>query len=178
MKRRVLACAGIGIAIIFIAGCAGNIRAEGGNSPKEPFSSPSSSFVGRLSLVLEAAPHRNVETQSFSGGFALRGSAAQGELDFSAPTGQIVMQLRWTSEGAILIKGQERQLYPSVQALLEQTTGASISPEQLFAWLQGQNASAASGDWQVDLSSYGRGRIVARRNAPTPAELRIVLEQP
>lgn len=178
MQRRVFANAGAAFTIVLVAGCAGNIRANGQNALKEAPSSASSRFAGRLSLVLEPVPDRQSAGQSFSGGFELRGNATQGELEFSAPTGQILMQLRWTPDGATLIRGQERLLYPSAQTLLEQATGASLSLDQLFAWLNGKSDAQAAGVWQVDLSGHSRGRIVARRQAPSPAELRIVLEQP
>lgn len=89
------------------------------------------------------------------------------------------MQLRWSPGMAVLIRGNERQTFASAQSLLEQATGASLSLEHLFAWLRGETVSSTqSGDWQVDLSAQPQGRISARRSLPTPALLRIILEQP
>lgn len=128
--------------------------------------------------------------QAFSGSFELRGHAQAGELDLLTPLGQIAAQLRWAPGLAELIRGNERQTFASAQALLEQATGAALTLEQLFAWLRGDNPSAAQASasggipvapaspWQVDLSAYSQGRISARRSLPTPALLRIVLEQP
>ena len=128
--------------------------------------------------------------QAFSGSFELRGQAETGELDLLTPLGQIAAQLRWAPGLAELIRGNERQTFASAQALLEQATGAALTLEQLFAWLRGDNPSTAqagasggttvapASPWQVDLSAYSQGRISARRSLPTPALLRIILEQP
>jgi outer membrane lipoprotein LolB len=182
MRRREWGIQGLIFAIYLIAGCAGPVKSKAQNDLN--LNAPAPAFwAGRLSLVVAAADGAG-SGQSLSGGFELRGNARLGELDFSAPTGQIVMQLLWSPSGATLIQGGERKQYASTQALLDQAIGASISMAQLFDWLHGNkpadtNPSApAAGAWQVDLSGYERGRIVARRSAPQAAELRIVLERP
>jgi outer membrane lipoprotein LolB len=134
-----------------------------------------------MSLVMEREDATESATQSFSGAFELRGNAQKGELDLLSPLGQTVMQLRWSPGQAELIQGQDRLRFPSAQALLSQATGASLTPDALFAWLQGTSAarpSSAAGSWQVDLSERDRGRITARRDPPAKAVLRIILDQP
>jgi outer membrane lipoprotein LolB len=176
MKRRVWALSWLVFALISIAGCASNTRASSQNSLKTEVSER---YAGRLSLQIEALAGSAQETQSFSGSFELRGNAENGELDLLTPLGQIAAQLRWQPGAAQLIRGQERQSFASAQALLEQSIGISIPLEQLFAWLRGQTGtSQALSDWQVDVSAQAQGRIVARRERPSPATLRIVLEQP
>jgi outer membrane lipoprotein LolB len=171
--------------IISIAGCAGSITA------REPFplkisaleASESSSqfFAGRISLAIDAAPHAaNSAQQAFSGSFEWRGNAQTGQLDLLSPLGSIVAQMQWSPSSAQLISGGAQHSFPSAASMIEQTTGIAISPEQLLAWLQGR-APALTGsaaDWQVDLSRHAQGRISAQRQQPTPAQLRIILEQP
>jgi outer membrane lipoprotein LolB len=181
MKRRVwlLSCAGF--TLISIAGCAGFTGANSPNSLKNEVleAAPLQKFAGRMSLQIEPAAGSAQEAQSFSGSFELRGNAERGELDLLTPLGQIAAQLRWQPGAALLIRGQERQSFASAQALLEQSTGLSLPLEQLFAWLSGQASPSVSvNDWQVDLSAQAQGRILARRQQPTPATLRIILEQP
>lgn len=176
MKRRVWALSWLVFALISIAGCANNTRASSPNSLKNEVSER---YAGRLSLQIEAPTGSAQETQSFSGSFELRGNAETGELDLLTPLGQIAAQLRWQPGAALLIRGQERQSFASAQALLEQSTGIAIPLEQLFSWLRGPaSLPLPRSDWQVDLSAQAQGRIVARRERPSPATLRIVLEQP
>ena len=182
MKRRSIVAFGAAITLNLIAGCASNTAA---NSPKgvqhsdraEP-GSISGSYAGRLSLVIEPEAGSTAQAQAFSGSFELRGNADIGELDLLTPLGQIVMRLRWRPDIAVIFRGGQRQIFANAQDLIEQATGASLSLEQLFFWLQGKEAQAISGEWQVDLSSRAQGRIIARRNQPTPAVLRIALETP
>lgn len=177
MKRRFLAAASAAFTIISIAGCAVNTPA---NSPKDPRNTEKKeiqSYLGRLSLVIEPAAGSSDQQQSFSGSFELRGNAEIGELDLLTPLGQIVMQLRWRPDIAVILRGSQRQLFANADDLIQRATGASLSLAQLFAWLEGKEAQAAK-DWQVDLSNHANGRIIARRASPTPAVLRIALERP
>ncbi|MBS7807843.1 lipoprotein insertase outer membrane protein LolB [Variovorax sp. PCZ-1] len=178
MKRRFFAASGLVFTIISIAGCATNTPANGLKDSKNTAATDSQSYSGRLSLVIEPTATSNELQQSFSGSFELRGNANIGELDLLTPLGQIVMQLRWQPDNAMIIRGSQRQLFANAQDLIQQATGASLSLEQLFAWLQGKDAPVSSGEWQVDLSAHANGRIMARRATPTPAVLRIALEKP
>jgi outer membrane lipoprotein LolB len=176
MKCRLWALSWLVITLISISGCAIHTRASSPNGLK---TEASQQYAGRLSLQVEAPTGSAQETQSFSGRFELRGNAETGELDLLTPLGQIAAQLRWKPGAALLIRGQERQWFASAQALLEQSTGITISLEQLLSWLRGPaSLPLPLSDWQVDLSAQAQGRIVARRERPSPATLRIVLEQP
>jgi outer membrane lipoprotein LolB len=128
--------------------------------------------------VIEPAAGSNDQQQSFSGSFELRGNADIGELDLLTPLGQIVMRLRWRPDIAVILRGSQRQIFANADELIQRATGASLSLQELFAWLQGQQSKLRTGDWQVDLASQANGRIIARRTLPTPAVLRIALEQP
>lgn len=160
---------------------ASNPKASQNISP-EASPAPREHYAGRLSLVIDAAAGSSDSQQSFSGGFELRGNAQVGELDLLTPLGQIVSQLRWTPNTAVILRGNERQTFTDVDQLIQRATGASISLQQLFAWLEGKPSESSAGhsldEWQVDLSSHANGRIIARRNQPTAAVLRIAIDQP
>jgi outer membrane lipoprotein LolB len=129
------------------------------------------SYAGRISLTVQSEP-----VQTFAGGFDLQGTLAAGELSLFTPLGSTVAVLRWSPSVAELQNGGQTQQYPSVQAMLERTTGAAIPLEALFAWLRGEAATAPG--WLADLSRHAEGRISAQRNDPAPpAQLRIVLER-
>ena len=170
------------IATLFlIAGCAVPIRATGQNHHKSAAFSEPQRYSGRISLVIEQEAGSPAAGQSFSGGFDLRGNAQTGELDLLSPLGSIVMQLRWAPGQALLIRGQERESFPSAQTLLSQATGTSLTLDELFAWLGSEGTPApiqSSENWLVDLTARDQGRILARRSQPSSAVLRIVLEQP
>jgi outer membrane lipoprotein LolB len=172
-------------AIGLIAGCAGNIKARDPfplNNPAEQTAETQRSlFAGRISLVIDAAPNAaNPAAQAFSGSFEWRGDARTGQLDLLSPLGSIVAQMQWSPGAAQLTSGGVTRSFPSATNMIEQSTGLPIAPEQLLHWLQGRDTPLAGSatDWQVDLTRYRQGRISAQRQQPTPAQLRIILEQP
>jgi outer membrane lipoprotein LolB len=152
-------------AIFFIAGCATPQRASDLKSIEH------TSYAGRISLVVQSEP-----VQSFAGGFDLQGTVAAGTLSLFTPLGSTAAVMRWQEGLAELQCAGQTQQYPSVQAMLERTTGAAVPLEALFAWLRG-DAAAAPG-WLADLSRQAEGRITAQRSEPAPpVQLRIVLER-
>ncbi len=169
------------IAIFFIAGCSINTGARG---QKDPLNAPNlsaqiqSTYTGRISLVVESTDSDNTRASSFSGSFELRGNAHMGQLDLLSPLGSVVAQLRWSPEQAEIQAGSDIRRYPSAPALLEQAMGIPLPPQTLFDWLQGKPSSSDIAAWRVDLSRHSEGRISAQRQLPTPAQLRIILEQP
>ncbi len=154
------------IAMFLIAGCAGNQRATGRYDPQRE------EWTGRISLQVASEP-----VQFFSASFELKGRAENGELKLISPLGNVVAVLRWSPGQAQLDRGsQDIQLFASVDELMERATGAAIPLPALFAWLQGDNASASG--WVADLTRHGEGRFGARRTLPAPeAYLRVVLDQ-
>ena len=153
-------------AIFLIAGCAGNQRATGQYDPQRE------EWAGRISLQVASEP-----AQSFSASFELKGRAENGELTLISPLGNVLAVLRWAPGQALLDRGSENiQRFASLDELMERATGAAIPLNALFAWLQGNNATASG--WVADLTRHGEGRFSARRTLPAPeANLRVVLDQ-
>ena len=84
--------------------------------------------------------------------------------------------MRWSPDEAVLESGRDIKRFTSVDALLEQTTGAAIPVAALFDWLKGVNTQLNG--WSADLSGLATGRIVATRTEPAPqTRLRLVLDQ-
>ena len=153
-------------ATILIAGCARPVSGKALNSLKTEF------WTGRVSLNVKSEPE-----QSFSAGFELKGRPERGELTLISPLGNVLGVLRWSPGEAELDSGNRNvQRFDSVDALMAQATGAAVPLGALFAWLQGDNATASG--WSADLSRQAEGRILATRMQPMPrADLRVVLDQ-
>lgn len=150
--------------VIFMAGCASPARTAG------PFDSENPSWRGRLALRIDSE-----QPQSFSAGFELTGTARTGALVLTSPLGNTLAALNWTPDSAVMRANGELRRFDSLDALLQTATGAAIPIATLFAWLQGDNASAPG--WLADLTQLDAGRLVARRTEPAPpVELRLVLE--
>ncbi len=133
---------------------------------------PDKVWAGRISMQVQSEP-----AQSFSAGFELKGQADRGELTLTSPLGNVLGVLRWAPGEALLDSGQGNiQRFESIDQLMTQATGAALPLPALFAWLDGDNASAAG--WSVDLSRQVDGRLVARRTQPLPTvDLRVVLDR-
>ena len=156
-------------AIIFIAGCAYKQAPTATNDPEnQPQNGP---WAGRISVQIQSEP-----PQAFFAGFELTGSAERGELTLLSPIGSVLGLMRWSPTEALLESGRDVKRFSSVDALLEQTTGAPIPTIALFDWLRGINTETKG--WSADLTRQNSGRITAQRLAPAPPiELRIVLDQ-
>jgi outer membrane lipoprotein LolB len=129
-------------------------------------------WSGRLSLQVQSEP-----PQSFYGGFEIKGSPDQGELRLNSPLGNTVLAARWSAAQATLYTGSETRSYASIDALIEQSTGAALPVAALFDWLVGQDTP--SNGWTADLTRQAEGHIHARRINPLPkSELSIVLDTP
>ena len=165
-RLRALLFHGCLFATILIAGCAGPVSEKPLNTLRNEF------WTGRISLNVKSEPE-----QSFSAGFELKGRSGRGELTLISPLGNVLGVLRWAPGEAELDSGNGRiQRFDSVDALMAQATGAAVPLVALFAWLQGDNATASG--WSADLSRHGEGRIAATRMQPMPqADLRVVLDQ-
>ena len=167
--QRLLSLVSVLIATFFIAACAQSTLVSGQNDIKKQVKT--NEFTGRISLLIQNEP-----PQSFAGGFTLLGNAQVGEMTLTTPLGNIVAVLRWQPGLAELDNGSQKRQYPSVEAMLEATTGAAIPMSALFAWLQGDQATAPG--WLADTTRSAEGRINALRHTPLPqAQLRIVLDQ-
>lgn len=151
--------------MFLIAGCAHKIYQNDINEPEKRL------WTGRISLQIQSDPE-----QAFFAGFELKGFSERGELTLTSPLGNVLGILRWSPDEAVLESGHEIKRFTSVDALLQQTTGAAIPIAALFDWLKGENTHLNG--WSADLSGRDTGRIVATRIKPAPqTRLRIVLDQ-
>ena len=156
-------------AIIFIAGCAHKYGPAAINDTENE--AKNGLWAGRISLQIQSEP-----PQAFFAGFELKGAVERGELTLFSPIGTVLGLLRWSPTEAMLESGGSLKRFSSVDALLEQTTGAPIPTAALFDWLQGKNTETKG--WSADLTRQNSGRITAQRLAPAPQiDLRIVLDQ-
>jgi len=155
----------LAFAIVFAAGCASPPRTT---APADAATGP---WSGRLALQVE-----DNQSQSFSAGFELKGSARAGELALHTPFGGTLAVLAWAPGSATLRANGQTRDFESVDALVAHATGAAIPVAALFDWLRGIDTPVAG--WQADLSLLGQGRLRAQRLEPPPqAELRVVLER-
>jgi outer membrane lipoprotein LolB len=154
-----LACA----SLLWLAGCVQLPRTAVDTAAVDIWS-------GRLSLQVQSEP-----PQSFSGGFEIKGGPNQGELRLNSPLGNTVLAARWSQAQATLYSGSETRNFASIDALIEQSTGAALPVAALFDWLVGKDTP--SNGWTADLTRQAEGYIHARRLNPSPqTELRIVLD--
>ncbi len=164
----------------FVAGCSiiarPSIENNFENIVKINNSTISTEFRGRLALKIEAEPgSQQTLAQMFSGGFELVGNAQTGVLTLYSPLGGTVAALSWRPGDAHMEAGQQVRQFNSLAEMLAHATGADLPVASLFAWLQGENASAPG--WAADLSQFANGKIVAKRAQPPPQiELRVILD--
>ena len=155
----------LALAVMLAAGCATPTRTT---VPADTATGP---WSGRLALQVE-----DNQSQSFSAGFELKGSARSGELSLFTPIGGTLAVLDWTPESAVLRSDGKTRNFESVEALVTHATGAAIPVAALFDWLRGIDTPVAG--WQADLSLLAQGRLRARRLQPPPqADLRVVLDR-
>ena len=128
------------------------------------------SWQGRLAVKVASEP-----PQAFSANFALLGSAMQGSLELSSVLGTRLATLRWDASSATLQTPTELLRFASVDAMVAHSMGTPLPLAAVFAWLQGEAATAAG--WAVDLQDLPAGRLRAWRLAPdAAAEIRIIFE--
>ncbi len=157
------------LAILLIAGCALNKRAEGQNSLEF--------WHGRLALRAEPdLAQGQTQTQSFSAAFELQGDADAGELLLLTPLGSTAAAIRWTPAGAELQMHNASRQFGNLQDLVTQTLGSNLPVAALFQWLHGKAVDVDG--WQADFSQFDQGKIAAHRDHPEPrAQLRLVLQR-
>lgn len=147
-----------------LSGCATAPRPPAPGGTDGPWS-------GRLALQVE-----DNQSQSFSAGFELKGSARSGELTLFNPLGGTLAALSWGAGFATLRSNGQTREFESVDALVAHATGSPIPVAALFDWLRGTNTSVPG--WQADLSQLDAGRLRAlRTQPPPPADLRVVLDR-
>jgi len=166
---------------LLLAGCASVARV-----PANPdLSGSSRHFSGKLSVQIAATAEQ--ARQGGSANFELQGQAKQGQLELSTPLGSLQARASWTEHGAVLTLPKDEQHFDDLDHLSQAMLGEAIPVAALFDWLQGRpwpQAAAQTLDagfeqlgWQVDLSRFADGLIVAKRLADPVVTLRIRLEQ-
>lgn len=165
--------ASVVVALVLTAGCASQSLQNG---QKLATSTGEDNWMGRISLQIQGTAE-GASPQAFSASFELAGQPDLGELTLISPLGNILGVLRWTPQEALWDTGSgTAQRFASVNAFMEQTTGAAVPITALFSWLRGDNTAIPG--WTADLSRRAEGRINAQRTQPAPqVDLRVVLEQ-
>ena len=159
-------------AALWLLACAALALAAGCAQPSRPQvqASERTAWSGRLALQVQ-----DQASQSFSAGFELQGSAANGELRLFTPLGSVLAQVNWAPGRARLQSSSEVRESDSLEELLARTLGTPLPVAALFSWLQGTQTTASG--WQADLSALDNGRLVATRYEPEPrAVLRVAFE--
>jgi outer membrane lipoprotein LolB len=137
--------------------------------------SDTASWRGRLAVRVDSngAPG---QSQSFAAGFELTGNAQVGELTLYTPLGTTAASLSWSEQSAVMRSAGDQKNFESLTALIRHAIGTEVPVAALFAWLAGDNMSAAG--WSADLSNYATGSILASRTEPAPAaQIRLILEK-
>ena len=127
-------------------------------------------WSGRLSLRVDTDP-----VQSMTAGFDLSGTAGAGELSLYTPLGSTLARLIWSAGTAELQWNGQRRNFDSMDALTKEATGTALPIAGLFSWLNGDPAQVAG--WSADLQALGEGKLLARRDIPSPTvQLRLIFE--
>lgn len=145
-------------------------------------------FSGRLSLNIEAWQEQ--AAQSVSANFDLRGKAEQGSLELTGPLGSLAASAQWNPQNVTVSTHQGTRQYADLEQMTRAVFGQTLPVAALFDWLHAQpwaGAPAATLEapaqgfqqlgWQIDLSRYGVGILMAQRAAQPKLELRIKLDQ-
>ncbi len=157
--------AGLLAGALLLSGCAAAPK------PVGPVDAQTGPWSGRMALQVE-----DNQSQSFSAGFELKGTARAGELTLFNPLGGTLAALSWGAGFATLRSNGQAREFDSVDALVVHATGSAIPVAALFDWLRGTNTPVQG--WQADLSQLESGRLRAQRTQPPPpADLRVVLDR-
>ncbi len=126
--------------------------------------------------------------RSFNAAFELAGSPERGSLALSTPLGTQVARADW-SAGEVRLRSREgERSYPDLDSLSEDALGERVPLVALFDWLRGRpwpgatSVARAQGfvqlGWDVDLSRYGEGWVLAQRGMPPQVTVRARLDTP
>jgi outer membrane lipoprotein LolB len=153
-----------------------------------PALAPSSdSLSGRLTLRVDTFGMQ--PARALSATFDLRGDPRAGTLGLSTPLGTMLALARWSPGEVVLQTPQGQRNFASLGELTREALGESVPIEAWFDWLRGRpwpgapSVAAPAGfsqlGWNVDLSRFAEGNVVATRSAPAPTvSARIQLDRP
>jgi outer membrane lipoprotein LolB len=128
-------------------------------------------WSGRLAITVEATP-----VMQTSAGFSLVGSPQAGQLELFTPLGNKAANVSWTSDSAIVTRGQDSKNYLNLETALEKLIQTSLPINAFFDWLAGTPTPVVG--WDTDVSRYAEGRLFLVRQTPLPrTEIRVVLEK-
>lgn len=139
-----------------------------------------------MALRLEALGPQSAKGLSLT--FAFTGSAQQGHLDLMTPLGSMLAQVRWSPQGAWLLRdgtGSQVEAHASLDALMQQVLGEPVPLRSLMHWLDGQpdpehahreRPPAELGrpgfeqlGWEIDTSQLSQQLLRAHRPAHGPS---------
>ncbi|MCU7372171.1 outer membrane lipoprotein LolB [Paucibacter sp. O1-1] len=139
------------------------------------------SLSGRLSVLVEGGEGGNAA-------FELRGSPSAGQLELSTPLGSLLARALWSRSEVRLQTPKEERRFDDLDALSRELLGEAIPVAALFDWLRGRPWPGAASEtlagggfsqlgWQVDLSRFDTGLVLAKRQAAPAVTLRARLER-
>jgi len=170
------------LATALLAGCSSLAR-----QPAPAVAEGDLRLNGRLAVTVAGGGGR---APGGNASFELIGNPAAGQLELSTPLGSLVARASWRAGEVRLQTPEEERRFEDLDALTRELLGEPIPVAALFDWLQGrpwpQAASKALAPgvqgfeqlgWQIDLSRFAEGLIVATRRAEPVVTLRARIEQ-
>ena len=131
-------------------------------------------LTGRLSV--QVAGNAGGKASGGNGAFELIGQPGAGQLELSTPLGSLVARAIWRDGDVRLQTPEDERRFDDLDALTREMLGEAIPVAALFDWLQGRpwpqaaSVPGAAGSkgfeqlgWQIDLSHFSEGLIVATR---------------
>jgi len=168
------------LAALLLSGCANLSR-----QTPPPAADGDLRLSGRLSVQVAGGGGR---ASGGNAGFELAGNPAAGQLELSTPLGSLVARATWRDREVILQTPENERRFEDLDALTRELLGEPVPVAALFDWLRGRpwpqaaHTPAPSGfeqlGWQIDLTRFSEGLIVATRQAEPVVTLRARIDQP
>lgn len=179
--RRGFLCGAAALSLLLLSGCASLAPQS-----KPALGDDGVRLNGRLSVQVSGSSGRPTGGNA---GFELLGSASAGQLELSTPLGSLVARARWGGGEVLLQTPNEERRFEDLDALTREMLGEAIPLAALFDWLRGRPwpqaahvaaVAPAQGfeqlGWQLDLSQFGDGLIIASRAREPAVTLRARLD--
>lgn len=137
-------------------------------------------------LTVQVAGGSGGRASGGNASFELIGNPAAGQLELSTPLGSLVARASWRAGEVRLQTPEDERRFDDLDSLTHELLGEPIPVAALFDWLRGKpwpqaaNTPSANGfaqlGWQIDLSRFPEGLIVATRVAEPVVTLRARLD--